>query len=477
MHSALIQGTRPPNLLVIDDEESICCLLHEVLSERGYHTEIAMTGEDALEKVQRIPFDVILSDICLPGLSGIEVLRAVRSRGLPARVILISGFANLEMALEALREGAVDLIPKPIHDLELVLRSVERALARRPEIAAAPESPEARATPRLAEAMLKACARLAAQVTDRQPALFLAECAATTGTTLGARRVEIDLAAPGEDLPSRTVWPEGQAAPRPEENRRERDTLTHPIMVAGHTLGALRVTGVGGAASRGQLDFLDAVAALTGTAVERAEAREEREASFVRFLEYLVHMRETMAGFEEGHSSRVADLSSRLGRALGFSERGLGLLRRAAAFHDLGKLGVDPELLNRPGPLTPDELAAVRRHGEMAERLLGASACLEDVRHILRHLGSQPSAAAGHAGAIPPEVPLEARILIAAEAFISMTSPRPHRPALGSHRALEEMRREIGGRFDAEVVETLENLLAGGSEEEAPACGIPQRTL
>lgn len=462
---------KPANLLVIDDEESICCLLHEILSERGYHTEIAMTGEDALDKVRRIPFDVILADICLPGLSGIEVLKAVRAQGLATQVILISAFATMEMALEALREGAIDLIPKPLPDLDVVARAVERALGRRHE-AALSESSEARLAHRQAEDMLEACARLAGEATGTLPATFLAECASTAAAALGARRVEINLANPSTELPSRIAWPEGASTLRGDEERRERDSMTHPIAVAAHTLGALRVIGAARPATKAQINFLDAVASLAAAAVERAEAREEREASFVRFLEYLVHMRETMAGFEEGHSDQVADLACRLGRALGFTERGLSLLRRAAAFHDLGKLGVDPELLSRPGPLNPTELAAVRRHTEVAERLLGATACLEDVRHILCHLTGPPPGSAGDDQASAGDVPLESRILLAAEAFVSMTSPRPHRPALERRQALLEMRRESGTRFDPEVVQALENLLEAEGEEDSGRPGV-----
>ncbi len=470
MSQTLPQPIRPANVLVIDDEESICCLLHEVLSERGYHAELAMTGEDALDKVRRIPFDVILSDICLPGLSGIDVLKAVRGQGLATQVILISAFATMEMALEALREGAIDLIPKPIPDLEVVVRAVERALGRRPELAHG-ETAETRLAHRQTEDMLQACARLAGKVTGSPPAAFVQECAAVVGTTLGARRVEIDFAVVGEEVPSRTVWPQATGAGRPEEERRERESMTHPIVAGGQTLGTVRVAGAARTAARAHLDFLDTVAALAALAVERAEAREEREASFVRFLEYLVNMREQTAGFEEGHSRQVADMACRLGRSLGFTERGLSLLRRAAAFHDLGKLGVDPELLNRPGPLNPQELASVRRHTELAERLLGATSCLEDVRHILRHLTGAPNdpPADDSAGS---KAPLESRILLAAEAFVAMTSARPHRAALDRRQALQEMHREAGTRFDPEVVQALESLLEAEGEEDSGRPGV-----
>jgi response regulator RpfG family c-di-GMP phosphodiesterase len=456
MRTKPLAGPRPVNLLIIDDEESICCLLHEILSERGYHAELAMTGEDAVDKIRRIPFDVILTDICLPGLSGIDILKMVRRERLPAQVILISAFATLEMSIEALREGAVDLIPKPIPDLDAVVRAVERALERRPGAAPTP-TVEGREEQRLRDEMLRSHASLAGRLTSAAPAAWLAECAAALGAALGARRVEIELAPSGERLPARVDWPSAASSPRPWEDRRE--TLTQPISASGRTLGTIRVVGGPTAATRGQIDFLESVAALAGVLVDRAEHEEEREASFVRLLEYLVHVRETMAGFEEGHSRRVADLATRLGRSLGFTERGLELLRRAAVFHDLGKLGVDPELLSRRGPLSPSELASVRRHTEVAERLLKATACLDEVRQIVAHIADGAGGAAGSGDA-----PLESRILAAAEAYVSMTSARPHRPALDRSKAIAEMRSEAGSRFDPEVIQALEGILEADKE-------------
>jgi HD-GYP domain-containing protein (c-di-GMP phosphodiesterase class II) len=286
--------------------------------------------------------------------------------------------------------------------------------------------------------------------------------------------VEIEVALPGDRLPARVAWPGLPAASRPGDDRRE--TLSQPIAAAGRTLGTLRVIGGPSAATRAQIHYLESVAALAGVAAERAELQEEREASFVRLLEYLVHVRETMAGFEEGHSRRVADLATRLGRSLGFTERGLELLRRAAVFHDLGKLGVDPELLSRRGPLSPSELAAVRRHTEVAERLLGATACLDEVRQIVAHITDRPDA--GGEGEAAGNAPLESRILAAAEAFVSMTSARPHRPALERSKAITEMRREAGSRFDPEVVQALEGVLEADAEGKSPAaCGAAPRTL
>jgi len=450
---------RPPNLLVVDDEESVCCLLHEMFAELGYHTELAMSGEDALQKAQHIPFDVVLTDICLPGISGLDLVRALHGRIPASEIILMTGFLTLDLSLEAIREGVADLIVKPIVSLDVVLQSVEKVLDRhKRRVRVAVEDSESLA--RQTETLFTLCASMTQRLAAVPPGFFLSECAEHVGRVLRARRVEFDLSVPGEDLPRMVCWPTGSEKRRPRAERRE--TVTQPITLGERTLGILRVIGPDHVPTQAELDFLAAAGNMAALCLERAELREEREASFVRFLEYLVQMRESLAGFEEGHSRRVADLAERLGRFLGFTQRGLNQLRRAALFHDLGKLGVNPELLNRPGPLNPAELEAVRRYREITERLLGATSCLEDVRHILVHLG-----AGGSAQHKPTStgVPLESRILTIVEAYTAMTSRRPHRPALSAQKTLEEMHREAGVRFDPDVVQALEMVLQDSPAE------------
>ncbi|MEE9218447.1 MAG: response regulator [Acidobacteriota bacterium] len=465
MNSLSSDPGRRPNLLVVDDEESVCCLLHEMFAELGYHTELAMSGEDALQKAQHIPFDVVLTDVSLPGISGLDLVRALHGRIPASEIILMTGFLTLDMSLEAIREGVADLITKPIVSLDAVLKSVEKVLDRhKRRVQVAVEDSESLA--HQTETLFTLCTSMTQRLAAVPAGFFLSECAEHVGRVLLARRVEFDLGVPGEDLPRMLCWPAGSEKRRPRAERRE--TVTQPITLGERTLGILRVIGPDHAPTRAELDFLTAVGNMAALCLERAELREEREASFVRFLEYLVQMRESLAGFEEGHSRRVADLAERLGRFLGFTQRGLNQLRRAALFHDLGKLGVDPELLNRPGPLNPAELEAVRRSREITERLLGATSCLEDVRHILVHLGTGGSS---EHKPTSTGVPLESRILTVAAAYTAMTSRRPHRPALSAQNTLEEMHREAGVRFDPDMIQALEMVLqdssTGASREAA----------
>jgi two-component system nitrogen regulation response regulator NtrX len=116
------------SILVVDDERGILDQLEGILRDEGFSVTTAATGEDALAAVAREIFDLVLLDVWLPGIDGIEVLRQLRVAGHQLPVVLISGHATAELAVRAVREGALDFLEKPLV-LERVLVTVRNALA------------------------------------------------------------------------------------------------------------------------------------------------------------------------------------------------------------------------------------------------------------------------------------------------------------------------------------------------------------
>jgi two-component system nitrogen regulation response regulator NtrX len=116
------------SILVVDDERGILDQLEGILRDEGFSVTTAATGEDALAAVSREIFDLVLLDVWLPGIDGIEVLRQLRVAGHQLPVVLISGHATAELAVRAVHEGALDFLEKPLV-LERVLVTVRNALA------------------------------------------------------------------------------------------------------------------------------------------------------------------------------------------------------------------------------------------------------------------------------------------------------------------------------------------------------------
>lgn len=148
------------------------------------------------------------------------------------------------------------------------------------------------------------------------------------------------------------------------------------------------------------------------------------------------------------HSTRLAEWGVRIGRELGLGDESLHDLEIAAVLHDVGKIGVPDAILNKPGPLTREERAAMQTHSEYGWRVLHgipgfARASLFVLHHHEAYDGS------GYPGGLRgDEIPIEARIVAIIDAFDAMISSRPYRPGLGVPEAIERLQRAAGSQFD-----------------------------
>ena len=118
------------DILVVDDEMSIRSVLKQVLEKDGYTVTAAANGEEALEFLEQKPFALVISDIKMPGLNGLELLKKIKSSHPDTQVIIITSFASLETALDALRNGAYDYLLKPFEDLTIISVAARRAIEK-----------------------------------------------------------------------------------------------------------------------------------------------------------------------------------------------------------------------------------------------------------------------------------------------------------------------------------------------------------
>ncbi|WP_321391893.1 sigma-54 dependent transcriptional regulator [uncultured Desulfuromusa sp.] len=117
------------NILLVDDEVDSCQALSRLLSQTGYNVEICPSGEQALELLKKQPFDLIISDLFLPGISGIDIIKQTKDDSPEIGIILITGKASAETAVEAMKEGALDYITKPFNFERLKIQ-VTKALEK-----------------------------------------------------------------------------------------------------------------------------------------------------------------------------------------------------------------------------------------------------------------------------------------------------------------------------------------------------------
>ena len=116
-------------IMVIDDEKIVGDMAKLSLEQDGYEVETFLNGESALERLKTKRFDVVVTDLKMKGVDGLEVLRTVKKLYPATTVIMITAFANLDVAIEALRDDVHDFFPKPVKIKELK-ESIRRALSK-----------------------------------------------------------------------------------------------------------------------------------------------------------------------------------------------------------------------------------------------------------------------------------------------------------------------------------------------------------
>jgi len=173
------------------------------------------------------------------------------------------------------------------------------------------------------------------------------------------------------------------------------------------------------------------------------------------------------------HSESVTDLCESVGRALGLSSQEIEHVKDAALLHDIGKVAIPDEILNKPAKLTDDEFEVMKTHTVVGERILRAIPGYGPIARIVRHEHERWDGRGYPDGIAGEEIPVGARIILACDAYHAMTSDRPYRRSMGHAAAVHELLNNAGAQFDPGVVEALVGQLYARRQSgaAAPAAG------
>ena len=202
-----------------------------------------------------------------------------------------------------------------------------------------------------------------------------------------------------------------------------------PLRLEGGRVGALTATLGERLIDERELRLLAGLAHQAKIAIESAEHYDNLERTFVSTVASLANALEANDEYTSSHARWITDMSLLVGRELRLDRDALKRLEFGALFHDIGKIGIPSEILQKPGPLTDDEFEIVKQHPELGEKILAPIERLADVRPIVRSCHERWDGLGYPDGKSGLEIPVEARIVLVCDAFHAMTTDRPYRDA------------------------------------------------
>jgi response regulator RpfG family c-di-GMP phosphodiesterase len=502
-----------PRVLIVDDEKFIRDILADFLGMEGYIVRTAEDGSAALSELGNAHYDLVISDLKMPRMGGIELLDAIGTAAPSALTVIMTGFGTVETAIDAMKRGAYDYILKPFK-VEEVIRVVQRGLEKQRLAAENLRLREALSLYKVSEAIAASLSLDEVLATISDTALFelngdfvstwlddgeggyferqrlvqvpeappsshgAADGVDARSIAASAPGAEYGLIAPGAFIEYYAAHSElleqGAKASRFFSSRpgpAVASLVSVPLRMKTRLLGWIAVASFTKQKrfNEGHRKLLSIVGSRAAAAIENARLYEDLRATFRQTIEGLARAIDKMDRYTAGHSERVATYATYLAMRLGLPPDTVEVVRQSALMHDIGKIGCAMNL-NKPGKLTLDEYEVFKRHPAYGKDILDPIRFLHPLVPGV-HLHHERWDGRGYPLGLRGEgVPLIARIIAVADTYDAMTSDRAYRRALPHEVAMGEIDRCSGSQFDPEVAH---NFAAGLDEfrEEAAAAG------
>jgi len=228
--------------------------------------------------------------------------------------------------------------------------------------------------------------------------------------------------------------------------------------------------------TREDLALFSALALKAGIAVDNARLYDDLRSLFYNTVETLVRTIQAKDPYTSGHSTRVSRYALLVAEKLNLTTKDKHQLYLASMLHDIGKIGVPDELLNRPGKLSDEEMERVRNHVQLGASMIEMLGEMHPIVPLIRHHHECYDGTGYPDGLKGEEIPLISRIVAVADMYDAMTSDRPYRPRRTQQEAIAEVQQTSGTKLDPRVAEAFLAVLKEISPEESEHTRVVEAT-
>ncbi len=469
-------------ILVVDDEKTILELGRRFLTSEGFDVEIASQGMQAMKLLEQSPYEILLTDIRMPGMSGLELMKMAKSVRPEIIMVVITGHGTITTAIESLKMGAMGFILKPFTRQELVSaihNALDKYRLRQENIRMKSLMPLFQVSQQLMmQTDLPQLMNLVVELikkelkVDRASIMLLNEKSgelivkATTGfENLNENKLKKLV---GEGIAGLAVEKkapilvQGGVDENPELRNLLADDqvasgLSVPIMIRKKVIGVLNLSKFNRGQPLGESDLglISIFCGQVAVAIENARLYRDIRNSYVRTLQALVAAIEIKDQFSKGHSSGVARYAAVIGKELKLSKDRIQDLIIAALLHDIGKIGSSDDILKKGSRLSEAEFELMKSHPGNAVKILETIGLSQEILSSILHHHEWWDGSGYPKGLSGEEIPLFSRIIAIADTIDAMTTPRPYQQKVTLAEAREEIRRYKEKQFDPTLVDLL----------------------
>jgi response regulator RpfG family c-di-GMP phosphodiesterase len=480
----------PKQILVVDDYLPTRSLIVDSLQSSQYRITEAENGYDALHLFDENSFDLVISDIMMPGMSGMDLLHLIREKNPNAAVIMITGNPTTDLTVSAIKKGAVDFLTKPF-DIDDLLYKVGIHL-RQKEMLAGDSLHQMLEENRLKDqtaelskqsyiydsiedspmdndAIFHKIAELSLKLVDGEVCsilLFDSEDhefheKVVKGNTEGAYKNYTQ--SPAVKMIYNEVIDRREAMLINSNDHPEvaPSLICAPLMIRNSILGILSIRKKKNREVFNKKD-LHHILSLTKRASLNLENKilyESIYSNIMDTMKSLISSIQARDHYTEEHSQRVTDEAVRLAASMNCSEKDIESLKIAGVLHDVGKIAVPDSILLKPGKLTDEEYLIIQNHSTIGENIVKPLILLDKERRIIQCHHERWDGRGYPLGLKGTDIPYLARLLTIADSYDAMTNTRPYRAAMPKEKAIEELVNNKNSQFDPDIVDAYVKIL------------------